>query len=307
VTTALEAALRKAFLRIKAGQPANMVPTSRLAPDKSQGTRLLSLDLSFWVELGRVRYGLAKQGESTLRKIEQRVQANEVVIPLDDANATESVGADDPLKRSTLCEFMVELSRNHALLPTERIRPLEIANAVNTEFLGRDGVPVRPRILGRGIGFLLGTDPPSEALTLLPVEQWGVFESPEFTLHALEGVFRKARDADQHLAAEGHRIVSGVRELDQSLTLQQRRRLESGNIWDGSGGKQLQAYLADQGISAAEFKGWLENGSAERFWSAVPGTDTSMTLMLTVTEPRRSGERAGSRAGSLMATPPHAT
>lgn len=296
MTTSLEDAIKAVLARLKSGQPANTVPTSLLAEEKGQGTRLLCLDLRFWVELGRVRYGLAKQGESVLRKIERRIEANEIVIPIDDANAIESVGADDPLKRSTLCEFMVDLSRNHALLTTERIRPMELSNAVNKEFLGRDTIPIRPKVLGRGLGFLLGATPPEEALARLPVEQLAAFESPEFTLQGLEGVFRSAREDDQLIAAEGHRIVSGVREIDQTLTIQRRRQLESENIWDGSGGKQLQAYLVDQGMSCAEFKRWLDEGNAERFWSAVPGTDTTMTLMLT----RDRNKQEGSAQNDLI-------
>jgi hypothetical protein len=277
----LIAAALSVYDRIERGEPVNATPTTQLKPQKGTRPHLLCLDMSFWVQLGRLHFGKATDGLDVLNKLQDAVNQGHVVVAMDDANAFEAGVSNDVERRRRLCSFMVETTRNHALLPHAAIRPLELSNAVVEHFGGGAArLAIRSQVLRRGLYAAHGVLPPEAALANLRPAQRDFVCAPEMSLHALMRFYHPSRDEHRRIGEEGLAQIIGSRLADANMTLEQRRAAECENIDWGNTALQLNAALDAQGIDRSAFRSWLQGGNAERFWTSVPTADVTLRLML---------------------------
>ncbi|MCG8557551.1 MAG: hypothetical protein MJD61_20025 [Proteobacteria bacterium] len=134
-------------------------------PDEKNGfPKVLSLDLNKWIDLARAHYG-RPNGEDfaeALHAIRRSIAQQDLVVPIDGANALELMEVRNERRRRELARFMVELSGNHCVRHEQAVTILELARAIVTVFGGetwteafrsqlvRRSAPIRPSLASAG-------------------------------------------------------------------------------------------------------------------------------------------------------------
>lgn len=262
--------------------------SARLPASKAEFPKLLCLDLNKWVDLGRAHYG-RPGGESfqdALASVRRAVDAGRLVVPIMAENALEVTNGKDEGRRRRLAEFMVGLTMNHSTLHSVVLEAHELDRAVATVYCEQADAPLlRPRVLERGLGAaMMGGTPriPADTPQLEEVVR-EVFLQPEISIGVLSQptapkALDEYRSDNRSIAA----VLDGIRRVDASLAVGQRKRHELTNLFrQGSAAARLQACLRCRGIQEDAFYQWLWSGDRLlQFAEAVPGIDVLGTLML---------------------------
>lgn len=95
-------------------------------------SKRIYLDQNKWIDIARAFYGRpdGKQFENILKKISEKVEAKEIILPLSALHFLETAKPEDKGRRERLAKFIFKLSNGFGLLPFYSLRKLEIINAI---------------------------------------------------------------------------------------------------------------------------------------------------------------------------------
>ncbi|MDP9149242.1 MAG: hypothetical protein M3O36_04770, partial [Myxococcota bacterium] len=175
---------------------------------------------------------------------------------------------------------------NHSLVNHVVVMREELRRGVLTLFLGRRSPsPLRASLLQRGMfAAITGKYPIVE--TGEPELDGLVGDAlydPDLAVAAIvkfrdRTSVESFREKDREAAG----VVESIRKVDAHLTVDDRRKLELGNLLrEGSVADMLDEALLATGVDQKTFRSWLEDDSHQAaFTNAVPGINVTSTLML---------------------------
>jgi hypothetical protein len=284
----IEGAIRRAIERQRARTGPAPTPFTTYLPEcKEEFPKLLCLDLNKWIDLGRAHYGVPSGTafKPALDAVRLAIQRNTLILPVTGANLSEVVGARTEAQRERLARFMVDLSGNRSIVNHVPLRQVELRRAVLFCYLQRRTSSLRPRLLGAGmhlsmIGKSLVVDTGDPDVDEIATD---ALSDPEVSVAALaETISAESVKAFRRTEDDVASRVQRIREMDAHLPLKERRHLELRNLLsDGATASALNEELTALRVDEGSFRSWLAVGSnLDRFATAVPGLDVSMTLML---------------------------
>jgi hypothetical protein len=235
-----------------------------LPESKNDVPKLVCLDMKDWVELSRAHYGkeCAKRSQNALGRIQEAVDAGEIVVPVTSINLLETSEVGDPERRERLALFMVALSRNYSLVDHIAIRNWELHDAFQGEFFKTAAdQPVRPRLLRWGIASAAGAGdivvPGASALEQAVFDE--VMRHPLVSARALARVWSQESSAAGRNSDERSRVAAEqVRNHTVDFSEQGRWEYETSyTLCKGAVAQELKASARLVGVTEKILEEWL--------------------------------------------------
>jgi hypothetical protein len=279
-------AVRRAVDELNRGEQ----PTVTHLPEQKEGfPKVLCLDANHWIGLAQARNGLPRGSRyrAPLRAIEEAISGGKLVAPICVANALEAAKPGNADQRERLARFMVDLSRNHALINNLDLKKAEIEIALRRLYLGDSHTSgLRSRLLLRGMTaaatgtlFEIHTGNP----TMDAIVNRSMLDPEVSTAELAHALPRETVEAFRQADTKSAATFAAIRKLDSHLSMDDRRLLgmrillEEGSNFD----EIVQATLKVHDINSASFRDWLSDpANVAKFTDAIPGLDVSTTLML---------------------------
>jgi hypothetical protein len=129
-----------------------------LPESKNSFPKLLCLDQNKWIDLARAHYDRPAGADyrEALASVRQGIKNEKLIVPVAAVNMFEINSDIRSDRRQRLSQFMVELSRNHTVLPFMPVRSWEIRNAVYAHFGRPEPCAIRRSLIRRGLSNALG-------------------------------------------------------------------------------------------------------------------------------------------------------
>ena len=123
-------------------------------------TKIVYLDQNKWIDLARAFYDRedGQKFKDTLSFLQDKVEKNEIIIPISVVHLIETAKNANKDKRERLANFIASLSKGYGIVSYLNVRDLEIENAI----LKRIGKPLKHDIskstIGKGLSYTVGLD-----------------------------------------------------------------------------------------------------------------------------------------------------
>lgn len=124
--------------------------------------RVIYLDQWVWIRLARAHHGEEPLWAQAHDAVVDAVRDGTARFPLSLSHLQETASRSDALSREKLVNFMASIWNADAILPWTKALQPEADNVVRG-MLGESQTDLGPRVIGKGIGYLLGSYP-----TLVP-------------------------------------------------------------------------------------------------------------------------------------------
>lgn len=256
-------------------------------PDaKADFPKCLYLDQNKWIDLGRAHYD-REGGEpfkAALAAVQEAVGSGKLVVPMSGVHVMETMAPNDEGRRRRLAEFMVDVSKNNAILPHMSVRGLEVLQAVVRKLGAPPVASIRSGIVRPGLSFALGAEPTITAPEALKPELLALMNSAETSVRILVDA------GDRALVAEGRAedqaftktLEETRRRAVADLDDEMRHRIELAELFTkGEPATELVGALRALGLRPAEFAAKFASPAEwMAFFHDVPTVDIFVTLGL---------------------------
>ncbi len=128
-----------------------------LPEEKSAHPKLLCLDTNKWIDLAKAHYGKpgGERFRPALEAVQNGIANGRLVVAGSIVNTIEAAINGDLGRRTRLVGFISQIASNRWIVPAHTVLEWELVNAVRS-FLTQPPLPIRPRLIGPGVGVALG-------------------------------------------------------------------------------------------------------------------------------------------------------
>ena len=123
-------------------------------------SKIVYLDQKCWINLAKIYYGNPTNSEKNIfDKIFNASEDGSAIFPISIHRFEETINRKNPRKREQLVSLMMKISKGYSFTPLyDRIIDGEVWNLI-LEKLHRHKIDLKEKVLGKGIGHLVGAKP----------------------------------------------------------------------------------------------------------------------------------------------------